>query len=101
LTGDLTKGQLQAIQMVAIARFAGEHNHCPRYHVIEDALLRELADAGVTPQMLDTEEYTNAVVLGVLGPMEKYDKNPSDFCAATWQLLGPKGLYKRQMLEAN
>jgi len=36
-----------------------------------------------------------------LGPIEKYSKNASDFCAAARQLLGPNGVCKRQMLEAN
>jgi hypothetical protein len=69
--------------------------------VIGKALFEELAEGGVTPEMLDTQEYKNAVTMSAVGPIEKYTKDASDFCLATWQLLGPNGVYKRQMLEAN
>ena len=36
-----------------------------------------------------------------LGPIEKYLKNASDFCAAAWQLLGPNGCISAGCLEAN
>ena len=53
------------------------------------------------PEMLDTQEFKNAQALALLSAVERQRANPSDFCLAVWQLLGPNGLYRRQMLEAN
>jgi hypothetical protein len=50
--------------------------------------------------MLDTQEYKNAQDMVLLSALERQIANPSDFCLAAWQLFGPNGLYKRQMLEA-
>lgn len=101
LAGDLTDEQLNAIKMTTIARFAGDGKTCPRFHVVERALFEEMADARITPQMLDTQDVKNAQTLALMGALERQHANPSDFCLAVWQLFGPQGLYRRQMLEAN
>jgi hypothetical protein len=99
--GDLTEPQLNAITMVTVAVFAGSHNTCPRFHVIERATLEELRDGGVTPAMLDTTEYQSAYAAAAQGAIERQQANPADFCSTVWQLFGPHGQYGRQMLEAN
>ncbi len=101
LTGNLTETQLNAIKMTAIARFAGSRNTCPRFHVVQSEVFAEMADARIPPEMLDTQEFKNAQTAALLGALERQRVNPSDFCLAVWQLFGPQGLYKRQMLEAN
>jgi hypothetical protein len=83
LTGSLNKRQLQAIQMMVIAKFAGEHDHCPGYHVIENALFQELADGGVRPEMIGTREYGNAVIraarrLQAAGPRLDHQDGPEE-----------------------
>jgi len=101
LTGHLTETQLNAIKMTTIARFAGSKNTCPRFHVVESAVFEEMRDGGISPAMLDTTELKNAQVIAMMGALERQRANPSDFCLAVWQLFGPQGPYRRQMLEAN
>jgi hypothetical protein len=101
LTGSLTKGQIEAITMTTVARVAGSGNRCPRFHVIERALFQELHDADIPPAMLETQEYKNAVTMALFGVVERMNADQSDWCLAVWQLFGPQGRYRRQMLEAN
>jgi hypothetical protein len=101
LTGDITEEQLNAIMMTTIARFAGSGKTCPRFHVVQEAVFEEMADAGIRPEMLRTQEFKIAQALALVGALERQRANPSDFCLAVWQLFGPQGLYRRQMLEAN
>jgi hypothetical protein len=100
-TGDLTENQLNAIKMTTIARFAGSKNTCPRFHVEERAVFEEMAEGGIPPEMLDSQEFKNAQLMALMGALERQRANASDFCLAVWQLFGPHGLYRRQMLEAN
>jgi hypothetical protein len=100
-TGNLTEAQITAIKMVTIARFAGTKNICPRFHFVEAASFRAMAGAGIPPEMLDSQEYRNVVAEAALGAIEKQSKNTADFCAATWQLLGPASPLHWQMLEAD
>jgi len=101
LTGDITKAQLEVITMTTIARFAGSDGRCPRFHVIERAVFQDMHDADIPGGMLETQEFKNAQAIALMGALERKTANPSDFCLAVWQLFGPQGLYKRQMLEAN
>ncbi|SRR5258708_20114756 len=101
LTGEINEEQLNAIKMTTIARFAGSGKTCPRFHVVDKAVFAEMAEARMPPEMLDTQEFKNAQALALLSAVERQRANPSDFCLAVWQLLGPNGLYRRQMLEAN
>jgi hypothetical protein len=101
LLGDLTEDQMNAIGMTSIARIAGSNDTCPRYHVIMNAVFEEMREAKIPPELLSTQEFKNAVTIATLGALERKKKDPSDFCRAAWQLFGPGGLYRRQMLEAN
>jgi hypothetical protein len=100
LTGDLTETQINVIKMATIARFAGT-NICPRVHFVEAASFEVMFEAGIRPDMLQSTEFGNVVAEAALVAIEKQRENPSDFCAATWQLFGPGGLFRWQMLEAN
>jgi hypothetical protein len=76
--GDMTDVQVKAIQMTSLATLAGSHGNCPSFHVIETALS-----------------------LAMKGPLEQMKKDQAEFCRGAWQQLGPGGLYRRQLLEAN
>jgi hypothetical protein len=101
LTGDLTELQINAIKMATIAKFAGTKNICPRVHFVEAASFEVMFEAGIRPDMLQSPEFGYVVTEAALGAIEKQRENPSDFCAATWQLFGPGGAFRWQMLEAN
>jgi len=81
--------------MTAIARFAGTRGTCPRFHLIEKAEFAEWADAKIPEEMVGTPYFDNVQTVVWIGA-----ENPSDFCRAAWQLFGPNGLYRRQLLEA-
>ena len=100
-TGDLTETKINAIKMATIARFAGTKNICPRVHFVEAASFKVMVEAGIRPEMIQSTEFGNVVMEAVLGAIEKQRENPSDFCAATWQLFGPGGPFRWQMLEAD
>jgi hypothetical protein len=94
--GDMTDAQVKAIH--ALAMLAGRHDNCPSFHVIESALSEEWHDANIST---DAPKFKNAVTHATLVPREQMRKDPSEFCRGAWELLGPGGLYRRQMLEAN
>jgi hypothetical protein len=94
----MTDAQVKAIQMTSLAMLAGRHGNCPSFHVIESALSEEWHDANISK---DTPKFKNAMNLSSLGPLEQMRKDPSEYCLGAWQLLGPNGLYRRQVLEAN
>lgn len=83
---------MDALMNTMWANFAGSHNRCPRFRVIEEAINAERAEAGVTPDML--RDMTDKPLL------DQYKEDPSEFCDKVWRRLGPNGTYKRQMLEA-
>jgi len=95
---DMTDAQVKAIQMTSLAMLAGSHANCPSFHVIENALSEEWHDANIST---DAPKFKNAVTHATLVPLEQMRKDPSEFCRGAWELLGPGGLYRRQMLEAN
>jgi hypothetical protein len=99
LTGNLTEARMRIITEMTYARFAGEFGKCPRYRTIQAAVFAELKEAGITPDMLDSQYFKNAQSLALVDAMVKYRENPSDFCLAAWVSYGPDGTYKRQMLE--
>lgn len=101
LTGNLTETQINAIKMTTIAMFAGSKDICPRFHFVQRFVFEEMVHAGIPAAMLDTQDFKNAQTLAMLGAIERQRANPSDFCLSVWQLFGPQGLYRRQLLEAN
>jgi hypothetical protein len=101
LYGDMTETQIKAVQMTSLATYAGSHDNCPRFHVVERAVFEEWRDAQIPSEMVATQAFKNAIQLSTIGPMQSKSKNPSDFCLAAWQLFGPNGTYRRQLLEAN
>jgi len=84
-----------------LAQFAGnqKYNRCPRFRVIDEATRAELATVGKTADMLTDP---GEMIRGDGTPLwaSKYNEDPSAFCKMAWELLGPNGSYKRQMLEA-
>jgi hypothetical protein len=100
-TGDLTEGQLHAINVVTIANLAGTDDACPRFHVMKNALFAELIEGKVSPAIMDTREFKNAVAFKIADVLLIKKDNVSDWCLAVWQLFGPGGLYRRQLVETN
>jgi hypothetical protein len=98
---DMTETQVQAVQMTAIARFAGTKGVCPWLHFIERAAFAEWVDAKIPEEIVGTTNFENVETVALLSVFERQRKNPSDFCIAAWKLFGPKGLYHRHLLEAN
>jgi hypothetical protein len=96
--GDMTDAQVKAIQMTSLAMLAGSHGNCPNFHVIATALSEEWYEAHV---FVDRPKFKNAMTFSTLGPLEQMRKDPVEFCRGAWELLGPNGLYRRQLLEAN
>jgi hypothetical protein len=96
--GDLTEVQIKAIQMTSLATLAGSHGNCPSFHVIETALSEEWYAARI---FVDRPNFRNAMSVAMKGPLEQMKKDPAEFCRGAWQQLGPGGLYRRQLLEAN
>jgi len=96
--GDMTDAQVKAIQMTSLAMLAGSHGNCPKFHVIATALSEEWYEAHI---FVDRPKFKNAMTFSTLGPLEQMRKDPVEFCRGAWELLGPNGLYRRQLLEAN
>ena len=96
--GDMTDVQVKAIQMTSLATLAGSHGNCPSFHVIETALSEEWYAARI---FVDRPNFRNAMSLAMKGPLEQMKKDQAEFCRGAWQQLGPGGLYRRQLLEAN
>ena len=96
--GDMTDVQIKAIQMTSLATLAGSHGNCPSFHVIATALSEEWYAARI---FVDRPNFRNAMNLAMQGPLEQMKKDQAEFCRAAWQQLGPGGLYRRQLLEAN
>jgi hypothetical protein len=96
--GDMTDAQVKAIQMTSLATLAGSHGNCPSFHVIATSLSEEWYEAHI---FVDRPKFRNAMNLASLGPLEQLRKDPVEFCRGAWELLGPNGLYRRQLLEAN
>jgi hypothetical protein len=96
--GDMTEVQIKAIQMTSLATLAGSHGNCPSFHVIATALSEEWYAARI---FVDRPNFRNAMNFAMQGPVEQMKKDPAEFCRGAWQLLGPGGLYRRQLLEAN
>jgi hypothetical protein len=101
LFGDLTESQIEAISTSMIMRYAGDGERCPRFHVIERAVFAHFTEAKIPATMLGTKEYANVSAVAGMDAVKMWTQNPSDFCLSVWQLFGPGGLYRRQMVEAN
>jgi hypothetical protein len=80
------------------ASFAGSNNRCPRFKYIEGTMAQEMKEYGLD-KISESERksmHQTAFTLAFL----TYEENQSAFCSAVWNMLGPNGTYKRQMLEA-
>jgi len=95
-----TKEQSDVISVATMALLAGLDDHCPRYRLNNDAMISELIASGLTEKDFDSGEMSDERDRAILPFMLDYKSNPSRFCDAAWQALGPNGTYKRQMLEA-
>src|SRR5258708_38671185 len=51
-SGVAQAGYIDAVMYTTMAEFAGTHHRCPRFQVIEVAISAELAEVGVTLDML-------------------------------------------------
>jgi hypothetical protein len=99
---------VNTITIALLAEFTGnqKNNRCPRFRVIDKAVDDELAEAGLTLEMLHemhgAGDFENDRVDDYMGTIlaDEYNKDPSAFCYKAWHELGPNGTYKRQMLEA-
>jgi hypothetical protein len=94
MTSGAQANSTDAIINTIWARFAGSHNRCPRFQVIERAISAERAEAGATAWMMESFDEEPRVLI------KEYNEDPSAFCNKAWQEFGPNGSYKRQMLEA-
>jgi hypothetical protein len=110
--------QLDAAETTTLANFAGsqKHNRCPRFKVIDAATKAELAAANMTGPSGTPDDPTDDLLRpeqcewkSTSGPTctagtsfyaDEYATDPSAFCKKAWEMLGPNGTYKRQMLEA-
>jgi hypothetical protein len=102
---DFAKDRIQnTIAMVMLVHFAG--THCPNVRMIEEAMIAELKDAGVTSETLNAQGM--GIDMNILESMflNHYDKDPTKFCTGALRGFGPNGgpgpngAPKRQMLEA-
>lgn len=94
-----TKEQDAAIKITSAAEFAGLDDHCPKFKLIKREMYAELKAAGITTEMMRSEEMDSSRVVAIMAIFLKYKANPSDFCSAAWELMGMGGTYRRQMLE--
>jgi hypothetical protein len=92
-----TTEQTKSLLITVTAQFAGDE--CPRYRTIESAVMRELIAAGFKQADTESEGFKFMRVQQFMKADEQFKKNPSAYCNAAWQLLGPSGVYYRQMLE--
>jgi hypothetical protein len=93
-SGAAQAGITEAVMNTIWAKFAGSHDRCPRFQVIERAITAERAEAGVTAYMMESFDEEPLILV------KQYNENPSEFCDKVWRRFGPNGTYKRQMLEA-
>jgi hypothetical protein len=96
----LNEAQVKVAIMTSMARIAGNGDNCPRYKVNLDEVFEELRSADITPTMLDTQGFKNAQTMAIVSAVERMNEDKSDWCLAVWQLFGPNGTYRRQMLDA-
>jgi hypothetical protein len=73
----------------------GSDDTCPRFRVVWPAVRKELDEAGFVPNNRNVQDATLLV-----GYMIKHDDDRSQLCREAWEMFGPNGTYKRQMLEA-
>ena len=95
-----TKEQNDVIAVATVAQYAGLDDHCPRFKLNVHEMIAELSGTGLTSadftsQAMSDERSKNFKVHAL-----NYAADPSGFCNAAWQKLGPNGTYKRQMLES-
>ena len=83
----LTIKQIEALNTVAAAEFAGET--CPQFHSIAAARDRELAGVGL---VYGGKETTAQLRRASSGAGAEFDKDPSGFCYTAIMMFGPKGL---------
>jgi hypothetical protein len=94
--------ELDAVETTTLAQFTGnqKHNRCPRFRVIDAATSAELAAAGMRGDRLPDPPDDLLRGDGTSFYVDGYATDPSAFCKKAWELLGPNGTYRRQLLEA-
>lgn len=95
-----SESQNTALEVIARVVFAGTGDRCPRYRLIRSALGEELRARGFTEDDVKTKDFDDSMYVATTAAQIKYNLNPSAFCHAAWELFGPDGSYRRQMLEA-
>jgi hypothetical protein len=95
-----TREQSDVIAVASLAQWAGLDDHCPRFKLIESEMMAELAATGLSQTDFDSKEMLAERDRAIFSVVLNYRENPSRFCNAAWQKLGPNGIYKRQMLES-
>jgi hypothetical protein len=95
-----TREQGDVIAVAALAQWSGLDDHCPRFKLMNDEMIAELAATGLTQRDFDGKEMLAERDRAMFPVIASYRANPSNFCNAAWVRLGPNGTYKRQMLES-
>jgi hypothetical protein len=95
MSGKVLPPKDQTFLIGMVAHQLGSNGTCPRYKIIWPALRSELDEVGFLP---DNEKVQSAMLL--VDDMIKHDDDRSQLCREAWDLFGPTGTYKRQMLEA-
>ena len=98
---EFNAAQIQTIQSLMIASLAGGDNRCPRFHMIEREMKEDAAASGLSEDDTHSEDFDKIWKAAAAGAVTSFEEDPSGFCDEAWKLLGPAGLYRRQLLEAN
>lgn len=94
-----TREQSNVIAVATLAQWTGLDNHCPRFKLMESEMIAELSSTGLTQHDFDSSEMLAERDRAIYPIVLSYAANPSRVCNAAWLQLGPKGSYRRQMLE--
>jgi len=90
--------QDQALLNAMVVHMLGTDDTCPRFRVIKSEVKKEMDDAGVK---LDAEHSEHIKMAGALVfDMLKHSDDRSQLCREAWEIFGPNGTYRRQMLES-
>jgi hypothetical protein len=95
ISGKVLPPKDQTFLIGMVAHQMGSNDTCPRYRVVWPALRKDLDEVGFVP---NEQKALEAMVL--VDDMIKHDDDRSQLRREAWELFGPDGTYKRQMLEA-
>ncbi|WP_036049432.1 hypothetical protein [Bradyrhizobium sp. Tv2a-2] len=85
--GNLLQPRFQVASVIQAAEFAAEK--CPGFHIIDDNIEAEYHDAGASNDVMYTPQYGLMSARGRANAAEGHAKNPTRWCEAIWQFLGP------------